>query len=59
MRPLSRLVGVALWVMAFFMFVITAIFAGRGGGTLEVLLCVLLGAAFVAAAIYLRSRPGG
>ncbi len=59
MRPLARLVGVAFWVMAFLTFVITAIFAGTGGGALEILLCVLLGIAFVAAAIYLRSRPQG
>ena len=59
MRPLAGLVGVAFWVMAFITFVITAIFAGMGGGVLEVLLCVLLGIAFVAAAIYLRSRSEG
>ena len=59
MRPLARLLGWAFWVMAFFTFVITAIFAGTGGGGLEILLCVLLGIAFVAAAIYLRSRPEG
>jgi len=59
MRPLARLVGLAFWVMAFFTFIITAILAGLDGGTLEVSLCVLVGIAFVAAAIYLRSRPGG
>jgi len=59
MRLLARLVGWAFWLMAFFTFVITAIFAGMGGGALEVSLCVLVGVAFVAAAIYLRSRPGG
>jgi hypothetical protein len=51
-------VGWAFWVIAFFTFVITAIFAGMGGGALEVSLCVLVGIAFVAAAIYLRSRLG-
>ena len=59
MRPLAGLVGVAFWVMAFITFVITAIFAGAGGGALEVSLCVLVGIAFVAGAIYLRSRSEG
>jgi hypothetical protein len=63
MRPLARLLGWAFWVVAFFTFVftfvITAIFAGMGRGALEASLCVLVDIAFVAAAIYLRSRPGG
>jgi hypothetical protein len=59
MSSLARLMGLAFWVMAFFTFVITVIFAGMGGGVLEVSLCVLVGVAFVAAAIYLRSWPGG
>ena len=59
MRTLARLLGWAFWVIAFFTFVVTAIFAGTGGGALEVSLCVLVGLAFVAAAIYLRSRPEG
>ncbi len=59
MRPLARLLGWAFWIMAFFTFVITAIFAGTGGGGLEVSVGVLVGIVFVAAAIYLRSRPGG
>jgi hypothetical protein len=54
--PLARLLGWAFWVMAFFTFVITAIFAGTGGGTLEVLLFILLGIAFVSVAVYLRWR---
>ncbi len=59
MRTLARLLGWAFWVMTFFTFVITAILAGTGGGALEVSLCVLVGLAFAAAAIYLRSRPEG
>ena len=59
MRSLAGLLGWAFWVLAFFTFVITAIFAGTSGGALEVSLCILVGIAFVAAAIYLRSRPGG
>jgi hypothetical protein len=58
MRSLAGLLGWAFWVLAFFTFVITAIFAGTGGGGLEILACVLVGIAFVAAAVYLRSRPG-
>ena len=59
MRSLARLLGWVFWVLAFFTFVITAVFAGTGGGALEVLLYVLLGIAFVTVAVYLRSRPGG
>ena len=59
MGPLTRLLGWAFRVMAFFTFVVTAIFAGTSGGAPEVSLCVLVGIAFVAAAIYLRSRPEG
>jgi hypothetical protein len=59
MRSLAGLLGLAFWVMAFFTFVVTAIFAGMGGGALEVSLCVLVGIAFAVAAIYFRSRPGG
>ena len=63
MRTLAGLLGlafwIAFWIVAFFAFFVTAIIAGMGGGALEVSLCVLVGIAFVAAAIYLRSRPGG
>jgi uncharacterized RDD family membrane protein YckC len=58
-RTLARLVVWVLFVLAFFTFVSAAIFAGGGGGVLEVLLYILLSIAFVAAAVYLRSRSEG
>jgi cytosine/uracil/thiamine/allantoin permease len=48
-----------LFVLALVAFVGAAIFAGGGGGVLEVALYVLVGVVFVAAALYLRSRLAG
>ncbi len=49
-----------LFVLAFFTLVgATSILAEGSGGALEALLYVLVGIAFVAAAVYLRSRSGG
>ena len=59
MRTVARVVVWILFVVAFFTFVSAVIFAGGGGGVLEVSLYVLLGVALVAAAVYLRSRAGG
>ena len=59
MQTLARLVGWVLFVLAFVTFVGAAIFAGGGGGVLEVLLYILLGAALVAVALYLRSKSAG
>ncbi len=59
MRTVARLAVWVLFVLAFVTFVGAAIFAGGGGGALEVLLYVLMGVAFVAAALYLRSRSAG
>jgi cytosine/uracil/thiamine/allantoin permease len=52
----------AVWVLlalAFVTFVGAAILAGGGGGALEVLLYILVGVAFVAGALYLRSKSAG
>ncbi len=59
MGILARLAVWVLFVLAFFTFVGAAIFAGGGGGALEVLLYILLGVAFAAAALYLRSKSIG
>ncbi len=61
MRALARrLVVLVLFVLAFFTLVgATSILAEGSGGDLEALLYVLVGIAFVAAAVYLRSRSGG
>ncbi len=59
MRTVARLAVWVLFVLAFVTFVGAAIFAGGGGGALEVMLYVLMGVAFVAAALYLRSRYAG
>ena len=59
MPTLTRLAVWVLFVLAFVTFIGAAIFAGGGGGALEVLLYVLLGAAFVAVALYLRSKSAG
>ena len=59
MPTLARLAVWVLFVLAFFTFVGAAIFAGGGGGALEVLLYILVGAAFVAGALYLRSKSAG
>ncbi|MGH3144699.1 MAG: hypothetical protein ACRDTR_02755 [Rubrobacter sp.] len=56
MKTPLRLVVWVLYALAFVTFISAAIFAGGGGGVVEVLLYVLLGVAFVAAAVYLRSR---
>jgi cytosine/uracil/thiamine/allantoin permease len=55
----ARLAVWVLFVLAFFTFVGAAIFAGGGGGVLEVLLYILVGAAFVAVALYLRYKSAG
>ncbi len=55
----ARLAVWVLFVLAFVTFVGAAIFAGGGGGALEVLLYILLGVAFAAAALYLRSKSTG
>jgi cytosine/uracil/thiamine/allantoin permease len=54
-----RLAVWVLFVLAFFTFVGAAIFAGGGGGVLEVLLYILVGAVFVAVALYLRYKSAG
>ena len=59
MATLARLAVWVLFVLAFVTFVGAAIFAGGGGGALEVLLYILVGAAFVAVALYLRSKSAG
>ena len=59
MATLARLAVWVLFILAFFTFVGAAIFAGGGGGALEVLLYILVGVAFVAAALYLRSKAAG
>ena len=48
-----------LFVLVFVTFVGAAIFAGGGGGALEVLLYILVGAVFVAVALYLRYKSAG
>jgi L-lactate permease len=55
-------IGLAVWVLfvlAFVTFVGAAIFAGGGGGVLEVSLYTLVGVAFIAVALYLRSKSTG
>jgi cytosine/uracil/thiamine/allantoin permease len=59
MPTLARLAVWVLFVLAFVTFVGAAIFAGGGGGALEVLLYILVGVAFVAVALYLRSKSAG
>jgi cytosine/uracil/thiamine/allantoin permease len=59
MPTLARLAVWVLFVLAFVTFVGAAILAGGGGGALEVLLYILVGVAFVAGALYLRSKSAG
>jgi hypothetical protein len=59
MRILARLAIWVLLALAFLTLLNAVIFAGRGGGVLEVLLYVLIGVGFIAAALYLRSRSEG
>ena len=58
MATLARLAVWVLFALAFVTFVGAAILAGGSGGALEVLLHMVLGVAFVAAAFYLRSNVG-
>ena len=58
----KKLVVRVLFVLAFFALVgasIILVEGGGGPGNLGALLFILLGTAFVAAAVYLRSRSGG
>jgi cytosine/uracil/thiamine/allantoin permease len=59
MATLARLAVWVLLALAFVTFVGAAIFAGGGGGALEVLLYILVGVALVAGALYLRSKSAG
>ena len=59
MKILARLAIWVLFALAFLTFLNAVIFAGRGGGVLEVLLFVLIGVAFITAALYLRSKSEG
>jgi K+-transporting ATPase A subunit len=59
MRILARLAIWVLFALAFLTLLNAVILAGRGGGVLEVLLYVLIGVGFIAAALYLRSRSEG
>ena len=59
MRILVRLAIWVLFALAFLTLLSAVIFAGRGGGVLEVLLYGLMGVAFIAAALYLRSKSEG
>ena len=59
MATLARLAVWVLFALAFVTFVGAAILAGGGGGALEVLLYILVGMAFVAGALYLRSKSVG
>jgi hypothetical protein len=59
MKILARLAIWVLFALAFLTLLNAVIFAGRGGGVLEVLLYVLIGVAFIAAALYLRSKSEG
>ena len=57
MRILARLAIWVLLALAFLTLLNAVIFAGRGGGVLEVLLYVLIGVGFIAAALYLPRTP--
>jgi cytosine/uracil/thiamine/allantoin permease len=59
MATLARLAVWVLFALAFVTFVGAAILAGGGGGALEMLLHILVGVAFVAGALYLRSKSAG
>lgn len=59
MRILARLAIWVLFALAFLTLLNAVILAGRGGGVVEVLLYVLIGVGFIAAALYLRSRSEG